>query len=103
MLRKYLVGTQHVGRQVAGIYFLPTTAYPPTHPPSATKALNYPISAAQVCANLLEPPAPMAVDRAVRQLIELDALEVAALTIPSHTTYLSSTELSSTYISSPNL
>ena len=37
----------------------------------------------------------MAVDRAVRQLIELDALEVAALTIPSHTTYLYSTELTS--------
>ena len=45
----------------------------------------------------------MAVDRAVRQLIELDALEVAALTIPSHTTYLYSTELTSTYLSSPNL
>jgi len=45
----------------------------------------------------------MAVDRAVRQLIELDALEVAAHTIPSHTSYLSSNELTSTYISSPNL
>ena len=45
----------------------------------------------------------MAVERAVRQLIELDALEVAALTIPSHTSYLSSTELTSTYLSSPNL
>ena len=41
-----------------------------------TKALNYPVTAAQVCANLLEPPAPLAVERAVRQLTELDALEV---------------------------
>ena len=39
------------------------------------------MSAAQVCANLLEPPAPMAVDRAVRQLTELDALEVAAAVV----------------------
>ena len=34
------------------------------------------MTAAQVCANLLEPPAPLAVERAVRQLTELDALEV---------------------------
>ena len=79
------------------------THHHPTHPPTSTKALNYPISAAQVCANLLEPPAPMAVERAVRQLIELDALEVAALTIPSNATYLYSTELTSTHLSSPNL
>lgn len=35
------------------------------------KALNYPVSAAQVCASLLEPPAPVAVERAVRQLTKL--------------------------------
>ena len=55
-------------------HLLLTTYYSP--PTTHTQALNYPVTAAQVCANLLEPPAPLAVERAVRQLTELDALEV---------------------------
>ena len=41
------------------------------------KALKYPGTAADVCARLVEPPAPAAVSRAVRELVTLEALEVS--------------------------
>jgi HrpA-like RNA helicase len=40
------------------------------------KALKYPGTAAEVCARLVEPPAPDAVARAVRELVQLEALTV---------------------------
>lgn len=38
------------------------------------KALRYPGTAAEVCAKCLQPPAPEAVDRAIRELVRIDAL-----------------------------
>ena len=38
------------------------------------KALKYPHTAAEVCSRLIEPPSPVAVQRAISDLIELDAL-----------------------------
>ncbi len=44
------------------------------------KALKYPGTAAQVCARLIEPPAPLAVQRAIDELKFLEALTVDAKT-----------------------
>ena len=42
------------------------------------KALKYPGTAASVCARLVEPPAAVAVQRAVQELVNLDALQIDA-------------------------
>mmetsp|Transcript_31138 Transcript_31138/g.101469 ORF Transcript_31138/g.101469 Transcript_31138/m.101469 type:complete len:1282 (-) Transcript_31138:80-3925(-) len=42
------------------------------------KALGFPGTAASVCEKLLEPPSPDAVDRAVKELVNLEALTVSA-------------------------
>lgn len=40
------------------------------------KALKYPGTIADVCARLVEPPAPAAVERAVSELVSLGALDI---------------------------
>ena len=41
------------------------------------KALQYPGTAAEVCARLVEPPAPQAVERAVEELVFLEAMTIS--------------------------